>query len=335
MNKKKLIFLSHERFAEEYIRDSIIPSKINKFDLITNKNNIKILKLLKNHKIECNIHVVKNLTKKLFLNNFNIKNSLLISAGSPWIIKNDIIKLFKKNILNVHQSPLPSFKGAVASYVKLFEIRALQTCLHVVKEKVDQGEIVFRQDIFISKEHDNPYKINILLQNSNRKMLKEFLISYFIKKKKINYDKQNEFFGSYMPRLKTNLNGWVDWSLNVYELERFIGAFDEPYPGARTMIHGQEVALKDVQLSCMEPSRHSFENGMVLRKFLDMIVVSVNGGSIYIKRIMAKNKNIIGKIIPGDIFYTKLEKLDMGKRKNIYVGEDKKIYSKKINIKRF
>ena len=44
----------------------------------------------------------------------------------------------------------------------------------------------------------------------------------------------------------------------------------------------------DVQLSCMEPSRHSFENGMVIRKFLDMVVVSVNGGSLYIKNCLQK-----------------------------------------------
>ena len=43
-------------------------------------------------------------------------------------------------------------------------------------------------------------------------------------------------------------------------------------------------------------------------KFLDMVVVSVNGGSLYIKKIVSKNKNIIDKIIPGDIFYTKKKK---------------------------
>ena len=43
-----------------------------------------------------------------------------------------------------------------------------------------------------------------------------------------------------MPRLKTNLNGWIDWSQNVYELERFIGAFDQPYAGAKTYLHGNK-----------------------------------------------------------------------------------------------
>ena len=196
------------------------------------------------------------------------------------------------------------------------------------KREIDEGEIVYSKNIFISKEHDTPYKINNLLQKKNREMIKEFLISYFIKKNKISYNTQNEFFSSYMPRLKTNINGWIDWSLNVYELERFIGAFGDPYPGAKTMIHGKEVSLMDVQLSCMEPSRHSFENGMVIRKFLDMVVVSVNGGSLYIKKIVSKNKNIIDKIIPGDIFYTKKEKIDFNKKNNIFIISNKKIYNR-------
>lgn len=33
MNKKKLILLSDMRFTEEYIKNSIIPTKINKLDL--------------------------------------------------------------------------------------------------------------------------------------------------------------------------------------------------------------------------------------------------------------------------------------------------------------
>ena len=139
-----------------------------------------------------------------------------------------------------------------------------------------------------------------------------------------------------MPRLKSKINGWIDWSSNVYELERFIGAFGDPYPGAKTMIHGKQVSLLDAQLSCMEPSKHPFENGMVIRKFLDMITISVNGGSLYIKKVLIGKKNIINKIIPGDIFYTSINKLDSSKRKNIYVLKDKLIYNNKRNkIKKF
>ena len=67
----------------------------------------------------------------------------------------------------------------------------------MVTDKIDKGDIIFTKDVFISKENDTPIKINECLQRNNRVLLKDFLISYFIKKKTIKYNKQNEFFGSY------------------------------------------------------------------------------------------------------------------------------------------
>lgn len=336
MNKKKLVLISDFNFALSYLKDSIIPANIKVFDVITNKKNQKFLDLARTHKVKCKFHLVKKLSASWIIKNIDIKNSLFISAGSTWIIEDEVIKLLKENLLNIHQSPLPSLRGSVATYVKLFEIRAWQTSLHVVKKKLDTGKIVYTKDMFIGRENDTPLKINNLVQEKNRELLKEFLIYYFIKKNKISYSKQNEFFSSYMPRLKAELNGWIDWSLNVYELERFIAAFGNPYLGAKTMLHGIQVDLFDAELSCMEASRHPFENGMVIRKFMNMAVVSVEGGSLYIKKILHKKKNIIDKIKPGDILYTTVEKINKQKRKNIFIDKSKRIFkNKKIKIKKF
>ncbi len=297
------------------------------------KKNKRLENYIIEKNINCKVHVKKNISAKWFKKNFDIKNSLLLSAGSAWIIKKDIINLFKKNVLNIHQSPLPSLRGSVASYVRLFELRALQTCLHVVEEKLDEGDIVFKKDIFIDKKYDTPKKINDFLQIKNRELVKEFIQSYFIKKEKLKYSKQNNYFSSYMPRLKSQINGWIDWSLSVFELDRFIGAFDEPYPGARTMLHGKEVCFFDVQSSKMDSSKHPFQNGMVLRKFEDRLVVSANGGSLYIKKIIFKGKNIIENIKPGDIFYTSKKKLDLIFRRNTFV-KAYKIHSNQIKLKK-
>ena len=52
MNRKKLIIISDERFIENYIIDSILPSNIKNVCLITNKINPKIKKILKYNKIK-------------------------------------------------------------------------------------------------------------------------------------------------------------------------------------------------------------------------------------------------------------------------------------------
>ena len=53
-------------------------------------------------------------------------------------------------------------------------------------------------------------------------------------------------FSTYWPRLKTDINGWVDWSLKIDSIERFICAFDEPYSGAKTFLGNKTVSLKSV-----------------------------------------------------------------------------------------
>ena len=66
MNKKNLIIISHNLFVESYFNDSVIPSKVKSLDIVTNKKNSNLNKLIKNSKIKCNVHVVKRLTGKWF-----------------------------------------------------------------------------------------------------------------------------------------------------------------------------------------------------------------------------------------------------------------------------
>ena len=72
--------------------------------------------------------------------------------------------------------------------------------------------------------------------------------------------------------------------MNVYELDRFSNAFEDPYPGARTMIHGKTVILKEVDYSCSDASKHQFENGMILRRFMGKLVISVNGARFILEK---------------------------------------------------
>ena len=99
------------------------------------------------------------------------------------------------------------------------------------------------------------------------------------------------------------------------------------------MLHGKKVILKDVDYSCADAAKHNFENGMVLRKFMNKIVISVNRGSLYVDKVLLGKKNIKNKIKPGDIFY--IQKINHSiKRKNIFIHK-KRIYTKKRKLKKF
>ena len=222
-------------------------------------------------------------------------------------------------------------RGSVASYVILYDIRSFQTCLHKVTPGIDTGNIIYRKNFIIPSSLKLPIEINYFLQLKNREMLKEFLADG--SKSSMIDEKQNIFFSSYNKRLSSKVNGWIDWSMNVDDLDRFIRAYGEPYGGANTFILNKKVQIENIDKSKNEQARHPEEIGNVLRKFQDYIVVSVNGGSLYIKTVSAKKKNIINSIQPGDKFYTKLKYLDVKNQRVLFVNNTK-IYNQRIKLKK-
>ena len=324
----KITIISIHSVALSYLRDSFNENQLKKVTLITDKLTTDLKKFLKLKKIK--YITTKKLSIKI-LEKLDLKKSITISAGSPWIFTEKIIKKLGKNFYNIHQSPLPSMRGSVASYIILDDMRAFQACLHKVTPGIDTGNVVYRKNFIIPSKLKLPKEVNIFLQSKNREMLKEFLDNNN-QNESLN-EKQNIFFASYNKRLSGKINGWIDWSMNVDDLDRFIRAYGDPYGGANTCLSNARVKIENVEKSKNEPARHPEEVGSVLRKFENCIVVSVNGGSLYIKKILFNKKNIINSIKPGDKFYTKLKYLDKKNQRVLFVDQTN-IYNQKIKLKK-
>ena len=324
---KKIILISGKAWSLKYLQDSFSDKMLKKTTLITDQitNTLKVFCNKKNVKI-----VRTNKLSVSILKSLDIKNSIVLSASTPWIYKKNIIKILGKNFFNVHQSPLPSMRGSVASYIILYDIRAFQTCLHRVSPGIDTGKIVFRKSFIIPSNLKTPKDINDFLQFKNREMVKHFLTNY--NKSKLIDEKQNNYFSSYNKRLSSKINGWIDWSLNVDDLDRFIRAYGNPYGGAYTFLSNSKVRIEDIEKSKNEAARHPEEIGTVLRKFDDYVVISVVDGSIYIKKIWKKKKNIINLLKAGDKFYTKIKYLDLSNRRVNFINKNKKIFNQKTNL---
>ena len=326
--KKKIILISGKEWSLKYLKESFSNSLLEKTTLITDVVTTELKSFSEKKKFQI---IKTNKLQPHNLKKLDIKNSITLSCATPWIYKKNIIEIFGKEFFNVHQSPLPSMRGSVASYIILYDIRAFQTCLHRVTTGIDTGEVVFKKDFVIPSNLKSPKEVNFFLQSKNREMVKDFIESY--DEKKIIYEKQNHFFASYNKRLSSKINGWIDWSMNVDDLDRFIRAYGDPYGGANTFISNARVKVEDIEKSKNEPARHPEEIGSVLRRFQDYLVVCVNGGTIYIKKIIMNKKNIINKIKPGDRFYTKLKYLDEKNHRVLFVNKTK-IYNKNIKIKK-
>ena len=62
------------------------------------------------------------------------------------------------------------------------------------------------------------------------------------------------------------------------------------------------------------------------------LIISVKSGSLYVGKVLLGKRNILKDLKPGEIFYTPELKLDLIKRKNLFI-QNKKIYTNKKKIK--
>lgn len=325
---KKIILISIDKWCLKYLNDSFTDNLLAKTTLITNKISSELKSFAKKKKVKI-IKTSKIMKKDI--QNLDIKGSIVLSAGSPWIFEKKTIKKLGKNFYNVHQSPLPSMRGSVATYIIMYDIKAFQTCIHRVTAGIDTGNIVYKKNLIIPSTLRVPFDVNEYLQLKNREMVKEFLKNF--NEKKLKDEKQNNFFSSYNKRCSAKINGWIDWSMNVDDLDRFIRAYGHPYGGARTFISNSKVHIEDIEKSKNEPARHPEEIGKVLRRYEGYIVVSVNGGSLFIKKVYKNKKNISNLVKPGDKFYTKINYLDYKNHRAIFINQSK-IYNNKVKIKK-
>ena len=105
--------------------------------------------------INTNFHNYEN---KILLNLQKYKISFICLAGYMKIISSNIIRIYKKKIINIHPSLLPKFKGlnTFSRMLKNGEIKAGCT-VHYVNEKLDSGNNIIQKSFYIGnndKEND-------------------------------------------------------------------------------------------------------------------------------------------------------------------------------------
>jgi len=115
----------------------------------------------------------------------------------------------------------------------------------------------------------------------------------------------------YWPRLNTDAHGYINWSNNVEDIERFICAFDDPYKGAITYLNNVEVKVKKVFSMKTDGIFHPFQSGIIYRIVDGIVMVAANSGSLGINEVLnEKGENVISTMTVGDRFYTPQAKLE-------------------------
>jgi len=167
----------------------------------------------------------KNFTVKI-LNNRSLSKrnakeaDLIISFGYKKIIKNKILKLIKRPIINLHISYLPYNRGAHPNFWSFYDNTPKGVSIHEIDEKIDKGNLIYRKKVKFQNIKKQTFQstYNILLREIENLFIKNFKKilnkNYLI----IKYSQK----GSYHSKkdIPKNLKNWninIDEFLKVYK----------------------------------------------------------------------------------------------------------------------
>ncbi len=255
------------------------------------------------------------------------REAFALSLGAAWIFRKDQLEgIFHGRLFNLHGTRLPQDRGGGGFSWQVLMNNRLGFCvLHRVDGGVDSGEIVSFREYLYPASCRVPADFMAVYEERNLGFLQEFFTAASGKALELASLPQQEYFSTYWPRLNTPLHGWIDWDWPADALDRFVCAFDDPYPGAQTLLEGKPVRLKKSVLSLADGVFHPFQHGLVYRSNGRWLSVAVQGGSLLLQEVKDEAGNdLLAKVKPGDRFHTPAEKLASARRRVTYTPTDLK-----------
>ena len=185
--KKIILLTSNSRISNQGLKYlSIVNNKSIKINTIVsgNDNKLEILKLFQNKPFFIDNNT-KN-EKKIIDRIKKEKIDLLLSIQHPWVIPSYILKLVNNNCFNIHMGKLPEYRGHHTTIHSILNNEKNNSCsFHQMKNKVDQGKIIYNSFFKITKK-DTSYSLEKKFSKSLLSILKKF-INNGVKNEKNNH----------------------------------------------------------------------------------------------------------------------------------------------------
>jgi methionyl-tRNA formyltransferase len=234
-------------------------------------------------------------------------NTLYLSLGAAWIFKDDILKsVFQDKLLNCHGTRLPNNRGGGGfTWQILMGNRFGFSLVHKVDAGIDTGQIISYEEFLYPASLRTPRDFETFYIDKTFTFLTRFILA--VQESSLSFDgiKQSEYFSSYWPRLNSEINGWINWGWMPADIDKFICAFDDPYPGAQTFLNNQKVYLKGASLSTQDGFFHPFQSGLIYRVSDSWICVATHGATLVLENVYNKNgESLLKSLKPGDRFIT-------------------------------
>jgi len=197
----------------------------------------------------------------------SLEPEILVVMAYGQILKNDIITLPGKAIINLHASILPQYRGAscIQAAIDHGDAETGITVMHVVR-KLDAGDVIVIKTLPIGPQETGG-ELHDRLADLAPLALAEALQQ--LENGTATRTPQDDAAHTYAPKLERD-HGRLDWTQSAAALERRIRAYD-PWPGTYTVAleAGREKRLKifppvAVVESVLSPGEVFVEDGRLL-----------------------------------------------------------------------
>lgn len=236
----------------------------------------------------------------------SMDDAIAISFGAAWIFSDNTIKsLFGGKLFNLHGTRLPQNRGGGGFSWQIMMGNRLGFCvMHRVDEGIDTGDIIRFDEFIYPHTCRKPADFMDFYRNRLVRFVTEFLLEVCHESVTIKPLIQPEYFSTYWPRLSTDLHSWIDWSLPIHQLERFMCAFDDPYSGAQSTWNDKTISIKSCVSDFNDPLSHPFQYGLIYRNNGKWLSIAANGGTLIIEKVLLDGQDITAAITVGDRFFT-------------------------------
>ena len=106
------------------------------------KKNIRTI-YVNNHNSNSTINLIKDL-----------KLDLLLNAGTPRILKLDLLNSPSIGVLNCHPGLLPKYRGCTCVEWAIYNDHKIGNTVHLMTEEIDLGQIIIKEELEFKKTDD-------------------------------------------------------------------------------------------------------------------------------------------------------------------------------------
>lgn len=242
-----------------------------------------------------------------------------LSFGAAWIFDESVINAHDGELVNFHGSRLPQDRGGGGFSWRILRGDPLgYSQAHLITPNIDTGDILITDEYRFPESCTTPAEYAAYAIEQETAIVRE-LLKGIAEGRKFETTSQPEYFSSYWPRLSTEDHGYIDWKWSLEEIVQFIRAFSDPYEGAKTVINGTEVRLKQCESFHGDGTFHPFQNGILYRKNDHRGYIATPEGSLIVESVVDEDgKEILPDIALGDRFYTPSEQLEQAQKTRVY-----------------